>query len=195
LTDSGYDRSEKEALTAACQPSEEAGRCAAAPTIPILGPDGEVVRPFAPGDLDGVHRAIQRTIDACYPSVYPPRSVEFFKGYHSLEAVSRRAADGVVVVVEVGDGIIATGAVVRGEITGVFVLPEYQGRGLGTRLMDELEAAALAEGHRSARLSVSLPSRGFYEGRGYRMTEECSDDMGEGQRLDYWEAKKRLTAE
>ena len=40
--------------------------------------------------------------------------------------------------------------------------------------------------------SISLPSRGFYEGRGYTIVESCSDYMGGGERLDYCEAEKRL---
>jgi GNAT superfamily N-acetyltransferase len=88
--------------------------------------------------------------------------------------------------------LVATGALVGDEITGVFVARDQQGRGLGRLLMDELEAAARARGKTSTRLNVSLPSKGFYEGRGYRISERLSGDMGEGQYLDYWEADKRL---
>ncbi|MGB4441754.1 MAG: hypothetical protein WBJ62_05965 [Coriobacteriia bacterium] len=44
----------------------------------------------------------------------------------------------------------------------------------------------------AAELSVSLPSRGFYERRGYRILEACSIDVDEGERLDYWAAEKQL---
>ena len=150
------------------------------------------IRAFERSDLDQVDRLIQRTIDSCYPPVYPPRAVEFFKRFHAREAISERAADGLVIVIEEVDAIIATGAVVEGDITGVFVAPEYQGHGLGGVVMDRLEAAAFVDGCSSARLSVSLPSKGFYERRGYRVIGQCSDDVGEGQRLDYWDAEKSL---
>jgi hypothetical protein len=41
-------------------------------------------------------------------------------------------------------------------------------------------------------LSVSLPSRRFYENLGYELVEACSIDVGEGQRLDFWKARKML---
>jgi hypothetical protein len=41
-------------------------------------------------------------------------------------------------------------------------------------------------------LSVSLPSRRFYEALGYEIVEERSIDVGEGQRLDFWQAHKAL---
>jgi hypothetical protein len=47
----------------------------------------------------------------------------------------------------------------------------------------------------SVELDVSLPSRGFYERRGYRMLEDRSIDVGEGETLDYWRAAKRLAGE
>jgi hypothetical protein len=41
-------------------------------------------------------------------------------------------------------------------------------------------------------LSVSLPSRTFYVRRGYAVSEMLSGDMGGGQTLDYWQARKSL---
>lgn len=152
------------------------------------------LRGFRDDDSVAVHALIQRTIDACYSDAYPPRAVDFFREFHSLEAVGRRAAAGEVVVVEDGSGIVATGARVGHEISGVFVAPEAQGSGIGALVMDELEAGVLAAGHLVARLDVSLPSRGFYERRGYAVVADRSIDVGDGQRLDYWEAEKSLGA-
>lgn len=151
-----------------------------------------MLRRFEPSDAVAVRHLIRRTIDACYPPAYPPRAVDFFKRFHSDEAILRRAGDGHVVVAEYGAEIVATGALVDGEITGVFVAPEHQGDGLGRLVMDELEATAVLGRQGSVHLSVSLPSRGFYEHRGYRIAEACSIDVGDGQRLDYWEATKVL---
>ena len=150
---------------------------------------------FQDSDLPAVHDLIHRTIDACYPAAYSPRAVAFFKEFHSLDAILDRARSGCVLVVERDDGIVATGAVVESEVTGVFVDPAFQGEGLGASVMDELEAVAASAGHDSVHLSVSLPSRGFYEHRGYRGLEERTIDVGDGQRLDYWEASWPLTAE
>ena len=152
------------------------------------------LRGFRDADAVAVHALIDRTIDACYVGVYPPRAVEFFKEFHSLEAVGNRASAGVVVVIEDGSGIIATGARTGHEITGVFVAPEMQGAGLGALVMDELESGVLDAGHPVARLDISLPSRGFYERRGYVVVADRSIEVGDGQQLLYWEAEKSLGA-
>ncbi len=151
-----------------------------------------MLRTFRASDIAAVQGLIHRTIDVCYAGVYPPQAVAFFKRFHSLEAIRERALAGAVVVVEDESGIVATGARAGSEISGVFVTPEMQGRGLGALVMDELEAGALAAGEPVARLDVSLPSRGFYERRGYVVQAGRSIDVGEGQRLLYWEAEKSL---
>ncbi len=153
---------------------------------------GIAIRSFREADLVPVGRLIHRTIEICYSGVYPPRAVRFFKEFHSGEKILERRRKGEILVVEKEGRVIATGSVVAGEIFGVFVHPGFQKHGYGRLLMDRLEDRLRAGGRPSAELSVSLPSRRFYENRGYELLEECSIDVGEGQRLDFWKAAKKL---
>ena len=88
--------------------------------------------------------------------------------------------------------LVATGSLVDGEIFAVFVHPGRQRAGLGKALMKALEGRARESGLRESLLSVSLPSRRFYEDLGYEIVEACSKDLGDGQKLDFWKARKRL---
>ena len=157
-------------------------------------PDARI-REFRESDLVPVQRLIQQTIEVCYSGVYPPRAVQFFKNFHGEEKIMERHRNGEMLVVEQDGEVIATGAIVGTDIFGVFVHPEFQRRGHGGTLMRQLENRGKARGCKEPELSVSLPSRGFYEGLGYEMLEECSIDVGEGQHLDFWKARKRLTRE
>ena len=152
------------------------------------------IREFREPDLIGVERLIQRTIEACYVAVYPSRAVQFFKEFHSPEKIMERHRQGELLVVERRGRLIATGAIVGGDIFGVFVDPEFQQCGYGGSLMSELEKRARARGFRASELSVSLPSVGFYESLGYDMLEKCSIGVGEGQSLLFWKARKSLAA-
>ena len=64
---------------------------------------------------------------------------------------------------------MGTGTLDGNHITRVFVLPERQGKGYGTRIMDELEAKAAAS-HATAVLDASIPARTLYLHRGYEIT-------------------------
>jgi len=141
-----------------------------------------------------LHTMICETIDASYSGVYPPRAVKFFKEHHSEERIAERQAAGeVLVLISRQDGIIlATGSLVESEISGVFVHPDHQRQGYGKIIMDALERKARAKGLSETNLSVSLPSRRFYECLGYEVQDECALDVGEGEYLRYWPARKVL---
>lgn len=154
---------------------------------------GAKIREFRKSDLVSVRRLIHQTIDICYSGVYPPRAVQSFREFHSEETIMERYRKGEILIVEQHGDVIATGAIVGSDIFGVFVHPEFQHRGYGRALMQELENRAKTRGCTELELSVSLPSRGFYERLGYSISEECSMDVGEGQHLDFWKASKPLT--
>jgi len=150
------------------------------------------IREFQENDIESIARLIHRTIDVCYTNVYPPRAVEFFKSFHSRDGILERSKKGVILVAEQKEHVIGTGALVENEIYGVFVEPKMQGHGHGRAIMHELETRAIAKGHSEVALSVSLPSRKFYEGLGYEILQDTHIDVGEGQQLDFWKAKKSL---
>ena len=150
------------------------------------------IRPFHPDDLDALHGLIQETIEISYAKAYPPRAVAFFKDFHGKEEILERGQAGTVLVVEQDGALVATGSLIDGEIFGVFVHPDVQGAGLGKTLMELLEEKARASGSEEFLLSVSLPSKKFYEGLGYEIVQDCSRDLGAGERLNFWKARKRL---
>jgi len=151
-----------------------------------------LIRPFRPSDLGPLQRLIWHTIEVSYSEVYPPRALAFFKEFHTGEKLFERGRIGTVLVAEESGELIATGSLVDGEIFAVFVHPDLQRGGLGKALMAVLEETARASGATESVLSVSLPSKRFYERLGYEMFEACLKDLGAGQRLDFWKAKKRL---
>jgi GNAT superfamily N-acetyltransferase len=137
---------------------------------------------------------IQDTIDVSYSGAYPHRAVQFFKEYHSEKRIMERSQAGEILVIERDGSIVATGALVGNEIVAVFVKPEDHRQGYGKRIMSELESRAKVKGFSEVILSVSLPSRKFYENLEYEVLSERSLDVGEGQHLDYWPARKTLTS-
>jgi GNAT superfamily N-acetyltransferase len=153
-----------------------------------------MIRPFRETDLTPLHRMICDTIEASYSGVYPARAVEFFKEYHSEKRIAERSVVGEILVVEEDDCILATGSLVGGEIAGVFVHPAHQRQGYGKTIMVKLERRAKAKGLSEVRLSVSLPSRKFYEHLGYNMLAENAVDVSEDQYLKYWPGQKRLSS-
>lgn len=151
------------------------------------------IREFQDADIGVLRRLIFETIDVSYAPVYPPRAIEFFKRFHAEAEIRARGRDGTTLVVEDDGALIATGSLVGDEILAVFVRPGVQRGGYGKALMQALEARACANGVTACTLSISLPSLEFYQGLGYEILEERARDLGDGQRLDFWKARKSLT--
>jgi N-acetylglutamate synthase-like GNAT family acetyltransferase len=150
------------------------------------------IRPFCPADLASVLELIHNTIDQSYAAFYPPRARQFFKEFHSEQTILSRHRDGEILVLEKDGKIVGTGALLRTEILGVFIHCDFQHCGYGRLIMQALEQKARMKGMCEIELSVSLPSRNFYENLGYEITEDASVDVGEGQHLAYWQARKAL---
>ena len=160
--------------------------------IEWLMADDVSIRRFRDSDLDQLVRLIYETIGISYAGVYPPRAAQFLKDFHSEKKIADRSKIGTTLVVEENGELVATGSLVGGEILGVFVHPRLQKGGRGKALMKALENEARASGVRELGLNISLPSKRFYEILGYRVIEELSIDVGEGQRLDFGKAVKQL---
>ena len=150
------------------------------------------IRAFREADIGALRRLIFETIDVSYAPVYPPRALAFFKTFHGEPGLRARGRAGTILVIEDDGELVATGSLVGNEILAVFVRPGLQGSGHGKALMHALEEKARTDGKTACTLSISLPSLKFYQGLGYEVTEERSRDLGDGQRLDFWKAKKSL---
>lgn len=85
----------------------------------------------------------------------------------------------------INDGkIIGTGSHTDNHITRVYVLPEFQGQGYGSRIMDELEKEIFSK-YDYCELDASLPACIFYENRGFKTVKHIKYDIGNGAFLIY----------
>ncbi len=116
---------------------------------------------------DGIYHVLHTTINMVYPKYYPIAVAEFFCRHHSKEHILEGIASGNMGILLDGDVIAGTGCFDGNHITGVYVLPEYQKQGCGSKIMDVLEAEIVKK-YQEAILDASLPAACFYEHRGYR---------------------------
>lgn len=132
-----------------------------------------------PNDTDRIYTLVQETIRTVYPRYYPAEVVEFFAELHSSDNIRRDIKNHAVGMLFDGETIIGTGTCTENHITRVFVLPEYQGKGYGSHIMQQLEDK-VSEKYDKAILDASLPSSLFYEDRGYvtvrHETWSCEND-------------------
>ena len=140
--------------------------------------------------VDVVRNILHTTIKSVYPQYYPKEVVDFFCRHHSAEHVKDGIATGRMGVLTDGEIAVGTGCYFENEITGVYVLPEYQGKGYGTMIMDHLEKEILKY-HDTVLLDASLAAVFLYEHRGYKTIGHGKYDLENGVKLVYEKMEKK----
>lgn len=127
---------------------------------------------------------VQETKAKIYPHYYTQTVVEFFGRLHSLDNIKKDIEEGRIDVLVADGKIVGTGSRTDNHITRVYVLPEYEGQGFGTIIMNHLEEEIFSE-YDACELDASLPAACFYEHRGYRTVEHRIHDIGDGEVMVY----------
>lgn len=131
-----------------------------------------------------VYDIVQETKAKIYPHYYTQAVVDFFGRLHSIDNIKKDIGEGRIDVLVVDGKIVGTGSRTDNHITRVYVLPEYEGQGFGTIIMNHLENEIFAE-YDSCELDASLPAAIFYEHRGYKTVEHRRHDIGDGEVMIY----------
>lgn len=136
-----------------------------------------------------VAEIVGRTIRAIYPHYYPSGAVQFFLDLHNEQRI-REAFFGEEIYLAVVQGeIVGTGSVRGNEICRLFILPEYQAQGYGSRLMDMLEDIVFGR-YKTVHIDASFPAESMYLGRGYRIKTYEKIETENGDYLCYHTMEK-----
>lgn len=111
---------------------------------------------------------VKETIQKVYPHYYPSGAVQFFLDLHSEARIEEVMYSEEIYLVVVRGNVIGTGSIRKNEICRLFILPEYQGKGYGSRLMDLLEAR-IFENYPKVHIDASFPAESMYLRRGYQI--------------------------
>ena len=136
--------------------------------------EGFVIRRMTAGDVDAVREVARTTWTAAYAEFIPEASREsFIERAYSREFLERRMERGTLLVGAWREGVIGFADFAPAgdgelELAALYVLPEAQGRGLGSRLMERgVEESPSARSVVLRVLRENVPAQRFYEARGF----------------------------
>lgn len=131
-------------------------------------------------DMEQVYELVQETIKTVYPRYYLKEIVEMFCEYHSRKNILRDIEDLNTYILLENNKIIGTGTKKENHITRVYVSPEFQKRGYGTFIMQQLEET-IKEQYDYADIDASLPACNLYMHLGYQTVDhgilECENNV------------------
>ena len=142
-------------------------------------------------NINEIYELVQATIKNIYPKYYPKEVVDFFCKYHSIENILKDINDGNVSMLLDNNTLVGTGSFVDNNITRVYVLHNFQGKGYGSYILDKIESE-ISKNYDKAILDSSLPASHLYEKRGYKTIKHSKHLVENGVVLVYEIMEKRL---
>lgn len=132
------------------------------------------IRRFEQGDAAETAEVIAETLRVSNSKDYTPEYIDANIASHSADVLLERAKEGHMYVVCDGSKLIGCGAIAGywGSVTEsilltIFVLPEYQGRGVGRQLIQRLEQDEYFLRAKRIEIPASITAVGFYQKMGY----------------------------
>ena len=142
-------------------------------------------------DLERVIQITRDTISDIYSHYYAEGVVNFFLEHHSRENVLSDIENGMVWLLEDNGYPIGTVTIKGNAVNRLFVLPDFQSHGYGSRLMDFAEAK-IAEKYSHVHIDSSLAAKEMYLKRGYKEKKTCKIQADNGDILIYDEMEKLI---
>lgn len=150
------------------------------------------IRKFKSSDSVEVAKLHRNTIRYVNKTDYPPKQIKVWSGRVSAkrfrESISQRKR---FVAIEknkiVGFGDYSS----DGELTGLYIHKDFQGRGVGKSLLIKLEGQARKQGIKEFHLESTTTAKIFYERNGYKIIKKGKHEIN-GQRLVIYIMKKKL---
>ena len=135
-------------------------------------------RRFETADAKPVSALIIKTMQTTNSKDYSPEDIAQLVAQFTPEDVIRRASWTHFYVFCDGDTIVGCGAIGpywgkedESSFFNIFVLPEYQGRGVGRKIIETLEADEYALRARRIEIPASITACGFYRKLGYNFKD------------------------
>ena len=136
-----------------------------------------------------VAEIVEKTIRAVYPHYYPSGAVQFFLDLHNEQRIREAFAREDIYFAAAQGEIVGTGSIRGNEICRLFILPEYQTKGYGSKLMDLLEDIVFRR-YQAVHIDASFPAESMYLKRGYRIKSYEKIETEGGDYLCYHTMEK-----
>ncbi|MCX6771161.1 MAG: GNAT family N-acetyltransferase [Candidatus Micrarchaeota archaeon] len=130
------------------------------------------IRIFKDKDAVKTSRCIVKSLKQVSSQYYSSRVIAHLRKRNLPRALAERAKNCTIIVAEEKNNIIGTANLSNdGWLGAFFVDPAYIGRGVGTRLLREMERIAKRKKFKAIRTHSAVNAVGFYKKNGYRLVK------------------------
>lgn len=142
----------------------------------MLGRIDMKIRKVKEEDLKECSRLIQRNIERNWSKDYPKEAIESWKKRYSEKELRNMLEEEELFLAEENNLILGTIFFHGNQVKGLFVREKYQGKGIGTKLLQKIEEMAKKRKLKELYLNSSIPALKFYIKRGYKKIKRDNED-------------------
>jgi N-acetylglutamate synthase-like GNAT family acetyltransferase len=133
---------------------------------------GVEIRRATAADAETVYEIVLRALRETNARDYPASVIDRL-ALTLPEGVASKLEEWEAYVAVVDGRIVGTASLNGKTVRAVFVHPDYQGRSIGTKLMDVLENAANVQSVNTLSVQSSITAQPFYAKRGFKVVREA----------------------
>ncbi len=133
-----------------------------------------IIRPMQESDCEAMAKLHARAVLAAYPAAYGDEVTrDWAQSRRPERYLKARKGGEQFLVVEQDKQIIGFGSwgFSNGELSSMYIDPDYHGQGVGRRLFDDIMKNSRNEAAPVTWVKAALPARGFYEKMGFVFRE------------------------
>ena len=130
------------------------------------------IRRATAGDAEAVYEIVLRALRETNARDYPASVIDRLVLTLPKGVVSK-LEEGQAYVAVVDGRVVGSVSLNGKTVRAVFVHPDYQGRGIGAKLMDVVENAAKLQSERTLGVQSSITAQEFYAKRGFKIVREA----------------------
>jgi GNAT superfamily N-acetyltransferase len=130
-----------------------------------------LIRRATAADAEAVHRIVLLALRETNAPDYPPSVIDRL-ALTLPDKVASNLETWHAFVAVINGQVVGTGSLNGPTVTSVYVHPEYQRRGIATKLMDAVENVASAELQGTLGVQSSVTAKPFYAKRGFITVRE-----------------------
>lgn len=131
------------------------------------------IRELKYSDFALVNLCISRAIKISNSKDYPHKIIEYMLKRHETDQwISSAINDRFFIVAEINSEIVGTGALKENNILHMFVDPDYQNKGIGSKILKHIERKARKNNFKKVIAEPSLTAIGFYLKSGYQIVKD-----------------------
>lgn len=133
------------------------------------------IRIFLPSDSTELSKLMRETVIKSNSKDYSKKAIQCLYDAYSCEKLLKDSKKMNIFVAFEKSKLLGTISLVGDRISRMFVLPEFQGKKIGSKLIRHVERFAKREGKIILRVRSSLTAYGFYQKMGYQKTRRTSN--------------------